>query len=52
MKICSFYIKCMTVFPQKADAPLIVDGYRVLFGPVTLQGMELIAGGDFQIIQV
>jgi hypothetical protein len=47
MVVGYFHVICIAVFPAKADPPLVIGGYGVLPGPVSLQGMEPIVGWNF-----
>ena len=51
MVIGYFHIKGVTIFPNKANTPLVVDGNGMLTGPVTSQVMQAVAGWNFEIFQ-
>ena len=52
MVVHNFHVKGIFAFPSEADAPLIVDAYAVLPGPVSPKRFKVIAGRDAQIVKV
>ena len=40
--VADLYIERVAIFEPKADAPLVIDRYRVLAGAVALQRMEAV----------
>jgi hypothetical protein len=40
--VADFDIERVAIFEPKADAPLVIDRYRVLAGAVALQRMEAV----------
>lgn len=51
MVIYNFHIEGVVVTPTEADAPLVVDTYRVLSGPIALQLLQAIGWRHPQIIK-
>jgi hypothetical protein len=47
----NFYVEGITVFPNKADAPLVVDANAVLPFSVALERLKAIAGRNLQVSQ-
>ena len=45
-------IKGVSVFPMKADSPLIIDADAVLSGSVALQSFQTVSGWYTQILQL
>ena len=43
--------KCVTILPNKANAPLIIDANAVLTKPITFEGFEAIPRQRTEIIQ-
>ena len=52
MIVCYFNVKCVTVFPVKADPPLIVDPYTILPLAIALQDFEPVARRNPEVFQV
>jgi len=52
MVVCYFNIIGVSVFPEKADSPLIVDPDTVLPLAISLQGFETVARGDPEVLKV
>jgi len=51
MIICYFNIVGCSIFPNKANTPLIVNANTHLSNPVTLQRFQAVAWGIFKVIQ-
>ena len=52
MVVCYFNVIGVSVFPAKADSPLIVDPYAVLPLAIALQGFEPVARWDPEVFQL
>ena len=44
-------LPCLSAAPLKADSPPVIDADAVLAEPVTLQGLEAIAGRNAEVVQ-
>lgn len=51
MIIGYFHIIGVAIFPNKANAPLVVDGNGMLAGAVASQKMQAVAGWNFEIFE-
>ena len=52
MIIANFYIMGVTVRKPETNAPLIVDGYGILTGPIAFESVQPVAGGNAQTIEI
>jgi hypothetical protein len=52
MVVCYFYVIGVTVFPVKADSPLIVDPDTVLTLAVAFKAFEPVARRDSEILKM
>ena len=46
-----FHIKCVAVFPMKTYPPLVINGYGIQAGTISLQSMQAIAGWNLQVVE-
>ncbi len=51
MVVGDFDVECVSIDEQKADAPLVIDGNRMLPLAILLQGVQAVPRWNFQIIE-
>ena len=51
MVVGDLYVKCVAVDEAETDAPLFIDGYRMLPFSVTLEGMQSITGRRPEVVE-
>jgi hypothetical protein len=52
MIVRHFHIISIAVFPVEADAPLVIDAYRIFARAVAVQLLKPVAGRDHQIVKL
>ncbi len=52
MVVCYFNVICVSVFPAKADSPLIVNPYTILPLSPALQSLKTVTWGNSEVLKV